>query len=226
MQCGGVEGIFILKRAWRRQMDLVLRRRVIGLVTAVGENLHAHTVGKLSDQLILRYIRILCDLKLRHAFDIVGVEDRSISCGERKLLFTSAVSQFLTVLLPGESLLFGVVIRIPVLNVGCLRSFFQVPFLVGMVLSVVIHDLDHRHPSGIVIALHHGDKGEPEGVAASVVGLGDSVVRSTAALTAPFLSPFQSFFLKNMGESVGELSAVFLFIHRSAHRRSPPILQV
>ena len=101
-------------------MNLVLRRRIICLVAAVSEDLHAHTVGESSDQFILRNIRIIRNLQFRHSFDIVGVKDRSISRGKRELLFASAVGQFLTVLFPGESLLFGVVVRIPVLDIGCL----------------------------------------------------------------------------------------------------------
>ena len=97
------------------------------------------------------------------------------------------------------------------------------PFLVRMILLVIVHDLDHGDPAGIVITLHHGNQGEPEGVAAPVIGFGDPVMGSTASDTVPLFSPFKTLFFQNAREGVGKLRAVFLFIHRPAHRRSPPI---
>ena len=223
MERRGVEGILTLERAGRGQMDLILHGRVVGLIAAVGQNLHAHTGAELSDQLIGGDVAFLHRRQLRHSLNVAGVEHRRIVGGQLELRLTAPVPELLLVLLPGQGLFVLEVVGIPVFHIGGLGAFLQVPVLLGVVFAVLIHDLHHGHPAGIVIALHHGNEAQPEGVAASVTGLGDAVLGRTAAAAAPLLLPFQPLFLQHMGKGIGQLCTVFVLILRSAHRLLPPI---
>ena len=74
MQRRRIECVLTGERTGCRQMDLVLRRRIVGLVAAVRQNLDAHTGTELGNQLILGDICFFKSRKFRHTLDITGVK--------------------------------------------------------------------------------------------------------------------------------------------------------
>ena len=154
-----IKGVFTGERTGRRQMDFVLRRRVISSISTVGQDLYLHTFTEFGDKLVLCDIAFLEGRKFRYALNIVSIKDGGVFGREPELRGISAVGDFMLILFPGKCLFVFDIRRIPVLHVGGLGTGFQVPFLFGVVLAVIVHDLHHGYPTGVCIALQHRNQG-------------------------------------------------------------------